>query len=359
MIVTVDLPEKKYDILIESGVLENAGQWLESIWPTHKKIAIITDQTVAKLYLDKVTASFVQAGFNVISKVVPDGESSKSLEVVNNLVEWLASEKISRTDGLVTLGGGVVGDLAGFVSGIYMRGVSYVQIPTSLLAQVDSSVGGKTAVNHAGIKNLIGVFNQPDGVLIDPNTLQTLPNKRVSEGLAEIVKTAAILDARLWRKLDGFSDINAFLKEATPVISRCCELKSEIVVADEKEKNQRLLLNFGHTIGHGLESVLGSDVISHGEAVAVGMYQLSLHTAREGLTPNMVCVELANMLSKFNLSVEMPAVNYDKLVNAIENDKKNKGTDISLVYLNEIGKASILVLPFSAAKDYFLREEQR
>lgn len=355
MIVTVDLPNKNYDITIEKGLLDRCGSWLTSIWDTNKKVAIITDGTVAEYYLDKVIHSLNKSGFKVVSKIVMSGESSKSIQIVDELITWLSTENISRTDGIVALGGGVVGDLAGFVASIYMRGIDYVQVPTSLLAQVDSSVGGKTAINMGGIKNLAGTFYQPAGVLIDPNTLLTLPNQRVSEGLAEIIKMAAILDGELWTKLANLNDIVDFLSNPTEIIGRCCELKSEVVVADEKERGQRVILNFGHTLAHGLESVLGEEKMTHGQAVAIGMYQISKLMAENHLSTDDFCLALSEMLIKFELTIDFPRFGIEQFINAIGNDKKNSGQSITLVYVKTIGQAEILTLPFSIAKSHLIK----
>ncbi|QIL46557.1 3-dehydroquinate synthase [Vagococcus coleopterorum] len=356
MNVSVNLPNESYQISIEKGLLSKCGSWLSKIWSTDKKVAIISDEEVASFYLDKVCQSVEEAGYRVVTKTISAGEASKSFTRAEELCQWLAEENMTRTDGVVALGGGVVGDLVGFVAGIYMRGISYVQMPTSLLAQVDSSVGGKTAVNTVGIKNLVGVFNQPAGVLIDPQTLTTLPRERISEGLAEVVKTAAILDVNLWTDLQKLNSIEDFLNQSESIIARCCELKASVVEADEKEAGQRVILNFGHTFGHAVEATLQSRGISHGEAVAIGMVRISEAMISYGYTPKEFMTELTDLLTKFELPITMSGLDAEAIITAMSGDKKNKGNALRLVYVSEIGNAKTLDVSFETVKDYIRKE---
>lgn len=355
MDVPITLPNKTYTITIQEASLGQVGNWLANLWSTDKKVAIITDTVVSDFYLAQVKDALADSGFNVCYKILPSGEGTKSLETTSEVMAWLTSEGLTRSDGLLALGGGIIGDLAGFVASTYMRGIDFVQLPTSLLAQVDSSVGGKTAVNCHGIKNLVGTFYQPDGVLIDPLTLGTLPSERVSEGLAEVVKMAAILDSELWHDLDQLTSVEDFLKNPTPFIARSCYLKGMIVESDEKEKGKRLLLNFGHTLAHGIEGTV-LPPIAHGQAVAIGMYQLSKVLVEKGHTPADALWHLGEMLKKFNLPVTMPPLSFELFFQSLKSDKKNRGQDIKLVYLEAIGKSEILTMPLKELEETLRKE---
>lgn len=355
MSVTVSLPDKTYTIAIESDGLRTVGDWLANLWTRPKKVAILTDTIVGKYYLEKVTQSIVESGFDVCVLTLPVGETTKSLSKAEEVLAWLSSEGLTRSDGLVALGGGVIGDLTGFIASTYMRGISFVQVPTSLLAQVDSSVGGKTAVNCGGIKNLVGTFYQPDGVLIDPLTLKSLPLERVSEGLAEVIKMAAILDKELWVELSQLSSVQEFLDNPTPFIAASCRLKTQIVQEDERESGRRLLLNFGHTLAHGIEATT-SPQIAHGQAVAIGMYQLSKRLAARVGTPDSVITELREMLTTFNLPITMPEVPIEPFIRSLKSDKKNRGDQIKLVYLQDIGNSQVLTLPISELEELLRKE---
>ncbi|OJG80130.1 3-dehydroquinate synthase [Enterococcus pallens] len=221
-------------------------------------------------------------GFDVYPYVVDAGEKTKSLVTANELYDFLTDNDFSRSDSLIGLGGGVIGDLTGFVASTYMRGLSFIQVPTSLLAQVDSSIGGKTGVNCEKAKNLIGTFAQPDGVLIDPNTLQTLPQRRLSEGMAEVIKCALIQDINLWRQLRKMTKMEDILTNSESIIKKALNVKKHLVERDEFDQGDRLLLNFGHTIGHGLEASENYEMISHGEAVALGMVQMTRGAVKKG-----------------------------------------------------------------------------
>ncbi|GCF95537.1 3-dehydroquinate synthase [Enterococcus florum] len=272
--LTIHLANKSYDIIVKKGALETVGAWVSEIW-SKRKIALISDENVFPIYGRTVTQYLEWHGFEVVSHVVPAGEKSKSLGTAEEIYDFLTDEGFSRSDSLIGLGGGVIGDLTGFVASTYMRGLSFIQIPTSLLAQVDSSIGGKTGVNCEKAKNLIGTFAQPDGVLIDPLTLESLPEKRLSEGMAEVIKCAMIRDADLWQELQKTNRLEILLGYSENIILRALKVKKALVEEDEFDQGQRLLLNFGHTIGHGLEASQNYEMISHGEAVALGMVQMT------------------------------------------------------------------------------------
>lgn len=277
----VELPSKTYEILVEKDALKRIGSWTADIWSS-RKIALISDTNVFPHYGQTVVQYLEIQGFDVYPYVVDAGEKTKSLVTANELYDFLTDNDFSRSDSLIGLGGGVIGDLTGFVASTYMRGLSFIQVPTSLLAQVDSSIGGKTGVNCEKAKNLIGTFAQPDGVLIDPNTLQTLPQRRLSEGMAEVIKCALIQDINLWRQLRKMTKMEDILTNSESIIKKALNVKKNLVERDEFDQGDRLLLNFGHTIGHGLEASENYEMISHGEAVALGMVQMTRGAVKKG-----------------------------------------------------------------------------
>ena len=354
MKVCVPLQTTPYTITFSKGGLNTVGNWLRDIWKP-QRVAIITDKTVSDLYLECVSISLKKAGFEVSHFAIQPGEASKSLDMAEVLFQWLAEEGLTRSDGIMALGGGVVGDLAGFVASTYMRGIHFVQVPTTLLAQVDSSVGGKTAVNTGAAKNLVGSFAQPSGVFIDTMTLHTLSERRIKEGLAEIIKTAAILDVKLWEMLDRFKTLDEFLKAADAVIARCCELKASVVLEDEFDNGQRLILNFGHTIGHAIEATIGYGVVTHGEAVALGMVQISQRSEDKGLMPNGITRDIKQMLIKFGLKTHIDKWDEEALLEAIAHDKKKRGNTLKLILLETIGKAKIVTVPIEEIASFLKR----
>ena len=254
MNVSVPIPGHSYEIVIERGGLNQVGDWLRTLWGD-KKVAIISDNRVAKLYAAIVENSLEKAGFQVVRFEFLEGEASKNLTTVSKVYDFLATQGMTRSDGIVALGGGVVGDLAGFAASTYMRGISFVQIPTSLTAQVDSSIGGKTGVNTAFAKNMVGTFAQPDGVFIDPEVLSTLGHRELIEGMGEVIKYGLIQDTELWQELEAMDgSVESILEHAESLISHSCLVKRDHVAADELDNGIRLYLNFGHTIGHAIEA---------------------------------------------------------------------------------------------------------
>lgn len=352
--LTVQLPNHEYEIIIEKNSLSRLGEWVAKLWK-QQKIAVITDETVDSLYGAAVLEQLLAQGFDATKLVVPAGETSKSLENTEKIYEHLAEQQFTRSDGVLALGGGVIGDLAGFAAATYMRGIHFLQVPTTLLAQVDSSIGGKTGVNTKNAKNLVGAFWQPDGVLIDPNTLNTLEPRRVREGIAEIVKSAAIADPILWKTLQGLKDEQELLANAEAIITACLKIKRKVVEEDELDNGIRLILNFGHTIGHAIENTAGYGVVSHGEAVAIGMVQINQIAEQKGLTPADTTRQLKEMLEKFNLPVAYENWNEDLLYQALTHDKKTRGTAIKIILLEEIGKAKIVPTEIEEMRDYLKR----
>lgn len=351
MKMTVNLPTYQYDIFIQKGGLKELGAWVQKLW-SPRKIMIITDQTVNEFYGNVVKTQLENAGFMLEFYVIEPGEQSKSLTEASKIYTAMSDFQMTRSDSVIALGGGVVGDLAGFVSSTYMRGLSFVQIPTTLLAQVDSSVGGKTAVNSTTAKNLIGTFAQPAGVLIDPETLETLEIRRIREGLAEVIKSAAIADLTLWEELEKYQDEADILEHAESIIYQCVDIKRKVVEADELDNGERLILNFGHTIGHAIEQVAGFGVITHGEAVAMGMFQMCTSAERLGKTPHGTTEKLTTMLRKYHLPIDSSELDRTDLFNAILHDKKARGHQLKVILLESLGKAKIETIQIEKIKDF-------
>ncbi|MBP2099691.1 3-dehydroquinate synthase [Enterococcus rivorum] len=351
MKLTVTLPNHSYDLTIEKGLLSSIGEWAETLW-NPQKIVVITDKNVEKLYGEKVLESLNASHFEATLIAVEPGEQSKSLMVAATLYDYLAEQGLTRSDGVIALGGGVVGDLAGFVASTYMRGLHFLQVPTTLLAQVDSSIGGKTAVNTSKAKNLVGTFAQPDGVLIDPLTLNTLEKRRVREGIAEIIKSAAIADKQLWNRLEELANEKDLLTHSEDIIAACCRIKRKVVEEDELDNGVRLLLNFGHTIGHALENTAGYGVLTHGEGVALGMSKINQVAEEKGQTKSGTTEELNQMIQKFNLPITTDHWKEDEIFEALTHDKKTRGGNINIILLEEIGTAKIVKIPIEEMKEY-------
>lgn len=348
----VDLSTNPYDILIERGSLTKTGEWARSVWNC-QKVAIITDNHVGDLYANQVKLSLEEAGFEVILFEFLEGEASKNLTTVNKAYDFLIENNMTRSDGIVALGGGVVGDLAGFVASTYMRGIPFLQIPTSLTAQVDSSIGGKTGVNTPKAKNIVGTFAQPKGVLIDPDVLVTLGERELIEGMGEVVKYGLIDDVELWdllEKLDGKPQ--SILENAEQIIYHSCNVKRKIVVEDEFEGGVRMYLNFGHTIGHAIEQTAGYGKVMHGEAVAIGMVQISRVAEKKGLMPDGITDQIEAMCAKFGLPTAHEPWHVDDLYAALTHDKKARGNSIKTVIVPELGSAAINQIPLEEMKEY-------
>ena len=285
-IVHVSLDERSYDLTIADGALAQVGEITRAALGSNtRRLAIISNPKVLGLYGKTVERSLRQAGFTTLTHLIGDGERAKSLRTAERAWSFLMAHRFERSDAIVALGGGVVGDLAGFVAATYQRGISFVQIPTTLLAQIDSSVGGKTAVNHPLGKNMIGAFHQPRAVVIDPSALRTLAPRELRAGLYEVIKTGIIRDRALFEMTqDSLRQISACEPEIlSRIIARCCEIKAEIVTADEREAGLRRILNFGHTIGHALESVTHYRRLKHGEAVGYGMKSAAAIAEKAGI----------------------------------------------------------------------------
>lgn len=329
-----------YEILIEKGSLELSGVLVSSVFK-NCNVALITDDIVNKLYAPIVESSLKESGFNVVKFVFPHGEESKSIEVWSRIQSFLAENHISRKDIIVALGGGVVGDMAGFVASTYLRGISFVQIPTTLLAMVDSSVGGKTAVDLPQGKNLVGTFWQPSLVIIDTNALLTLTEDQFADGAAEVIKYGAIFNKDFFNGLENGIDI----EKIDYVVEECVKMKRDIVHDDEFDRGNRQLLNFGHTIGHAIE-MFSNFSISHGKAVAMGMALVSKSSWALGLSTENCYPIIEKTLLNNNLPVECP-YSSEELMEAATRDKKISGSSITLVIPRKIGECYLHKIPLS------------
>lgn len=338
-ILKVNLKEKSYHIYIESGLLDNISEEIKKIHE-NGKIAVITDKNVERLYGEKLLNS-LKDDFEVKIISLEPGEKSKSMDVAQNVYDELLDFEITRGDLVIAFGGGVVGDLAGFISSTLFRGIPFVQIPTSLLAQIDSSIGGKVAVNSPKGKNLIGSFYHPEAVYIDPYVLKTLDKRFLYDGIAEVIKYGCIKDENLFSDLLEYSSDEEILENIEKVIYKCCKIKKDIVENDEKDMGVRMTLNFGHTLGHALEKYFDYEIYTHGEAVAVGMYSITKNSEEMGLTQRGTVDRLKQILKKYKLPYKLPYVNRLEVIENINLDKKNKGNKINLILLNKIGDSFI------------------
>jgi 3-dehydroquinate synthase len=351
MRLNVNLPEHPYDIIIKKGSLSQVGQWISQLWH-QQKVVLVTDDNVDSLYGREVASQLRNVGFEVFTFTFPAGEASKNLSTVERLWDFCAQEGLTRSDGIIALGGGVVGDLAAFAASTYMRGIHFLQIPTSLTAQVDSSIGGKTGVNSHYAKNMIGTFAQPDGVLIDPEVLKTLEKRDFREGIGEIVKCALIADKQLWIRLNEIKDADELLQEAEYFIRAACDVKRKLVVEDQFDQGTRLYLNFGHTIGHAVEAYAGYGQVMHGEAVAIGMVQISKVAESKGLMPKGLVTQIKAVLQKFQLPQTYEPWDETALFEILTYDKKARGKRIKTVLVPEIGQAKIHEISLQEMKEY-------
>jgi 3-dehydroquinate synthase len=339
--VSVELGDRSYEVRIGAGLLERVGLWLKEKDYSGKTV-VVTDTTVKGLYVDALGRSLTNAGFTVTLLEVPAGEKIKTLATATRLYEKLTDAYAERTTPVLALGGGVIGDLAGFVAATYMRGLPLVQVPTTLLAQVDSSIGGKTAVDHGRLKNNIGVFYQPVMVVADIATLKTLPENELANGLAEVIKSAAVRN----RNLFNFLEININkVQELHPevledMISETARIKAEIVAKDEREEGLRGILNYGHTVGHAIEAVSGFR-FKHGQAVAIGMMAAAKISSRMGILDESEVVRLERLIIAAGLPAQMPELDKEKVTQAMQHDKKVRGDKIRFVLLKSIGNAFI------------------
>ena len=330
MNLTVALPGREYDICMERGLLGQAGGRIRAVLPEARRLAVVTDTHVAPLYAQPLLDSLAEAGFACRLFTVPAGETSKCAERLAELWEGFMDFGLTRTDGVVALGGGVVGDLAGFAAATALRGVAFVQVPTTLLAQVDSSVGGKVAIDLKAGKNLAGAFYQPKLVLMDPTVLDTLPDAVFADGMAEVIKYGFIADEAFLATLEGAPTRPAVMEQIESVLYTCCDIKRRVVVEDELDTGLRMILNFGHTLGHAYELAGQYEACTHGQAVAAGMVRAAEVGTALGITPPELPGRIAALVGGFGLPARMEcsAVYYEA---AIGLDKKGAGESITLI----------------------------
>lgn len=340
--ITVSLDERSYPISIGAGLFNNPALLCLS---AKQKVLIITNHTVAPLYADKLTAMLDSLGCQSAVLELPDGEQYKTLDTFNTIMSYLLEHNYSRDVVIVALGGGVIGDLVGFASACYQRGVDFIQVPTTLLSQVDSSVGGKTAVNHPLGKNMIGAFYQPKAVLIDTQCLSTLPEREFAAGMAEVIKYGIIYDQDFFVWLEqNMSALYALDEEAlTYAIARCCQIKAEVVAQDEKEAGIRALLNLGHTFGHAIEAELGYGNWLHGEAVAAGTVMAAKTAQLQGLITEQELERIKTILLQAKLPIHTPdSMSFDDFIKHMMRDKKVLAGELRLVLPTGIGTSEVV-----------------
>lgn len=341
--IRVELGERSYDICIGSKILEKIGSKLKSL-STSPKTAIISNLTVYSLYGKEVLNSIKSSGFDAIPVIIPDGERYKDISIVQKIYGELLRHRLDRKSALIALGGGVIGDITGFVASTYMRGIDYIQIPTTLLAQVDSSVGGKTGVNHKLGKNMIGTFFQPKLVWIDIDILKTLPQKEFFAGLAEVIKYGVIWDAKLFAFLENNRDkiLRLDKKSLTHIIKRSCEIKAEVVSKDEREAGLRAILNYGHTIGHAIETATGYKKYLHGEALAIGMFIEAEIAESLKLLKEKTVQRIKSLIESYGLPTKIPVrINRNTLLASMQLDKKAVAGELKFILPERIGKVRI------------------
>lgn len=347
------LSSVSYDIKIQKGLLSAFGEQLRSIYKG-SSVAVITDSNVDQLYGTAIMSALTAADYKVSKIAIPAGEQSKSLINLNYVYSRMAEEDMDRTSMLVAFGGGVVGDLAGFAAATYMRGIPYVQFPTTLMSQLDSSIGGKTAINLKAGKNLAGCFYHPRAVFIDPELLETLPDRVYCDGLAEAVKYGAIRDANLFKLIKEAGSLQNIQARIEDIIYSCCSIKNTLVQKDEYDKGERQLLNFGHTIGHGLEKFFDYQKYTHGEAVGLGMLLITRSAEAANLTEKGSYDSIKELLEICQLPTEIPSLDKEKLIDIINHDKKSKAGYLNLILIRSIGNAYIHQIAKSELQNFII-----
>lgn len=352
--VNVELKERSYSILIEN-MLKNKFKYLIREKFKGEKIAIITDENIYSIYHEFIENELVDESceFKVIK--IASGESNKNMSAVIKVYDELAEFEITRSDLIVTFGGGIVGDLGGFVASTYLRGIPFIQIPTTLLAQVDSSVGGKVGVDLEQGKNLVGQFYQPLAVFIDTSFLETLEDRIFYDGMAEVIKYGCIKDAEFLKRIAADKSRKDLMKNIDDIVANCCKIKAEIVALDEFDMGERMVLNFGHTIGHGIEKYYNYNRYTHGEAVAIGMMLISKLGVSLGLCNQKDIDDLEIVLKTNKLPTVAENIDWEILIKIIKNDKKKSGSSISVILLNDIGDAKISSFEWEVFKEHILK----
>lgn len=349
-VIPVHLPQQSYEIAIAPGGLDHLGDWMTGILTKSlvlgQKVLLVSNPDIFQHYGDRAIAALKQGGFNVATCILPEGERYKTLETLQQIYDAALEHRMERASTFVALGGGVIGDMTGFAAATWLRGVSVVQVPTSLLAMVDAAIGGKTGVNHPKGKNLIGAFHQPRLVLIDPQVLKTLPEREFRAGMAEVIKYGVIWDADLFARLeaadrlDEFSALNESLLQA--ILIHSCQAKAHVVSNDEKEAGLRAILNYGHTIGHAIESLTGYTTVNHGEAVAIGMVAAGRIAAELTLWERECGDRQLALIQKTGLPTQLPAnLNIEDILTALQTDKKVKAGQVRFVLPTQIGAVTM------------------
>jgi shikimate kinase/3-dehydroquinate synthase len=344
----VDLGDRSYPIVIGQSLLSDVDLVGRHVAGT--RVAIVTNTTVGPLYLDKLSEALAARGKQVTTIILPDGEEEKNWTSLMQVFDVLLAEKCDRKTTLIALGGGVIGDLTGFAAATYMRGVPFIQVPTTLLAQVDSSVGGKTGINHPLGKNMIGAFYQPQAVIADTTTLNTLPARELSAGLAEVIKHGAIIDARFFDWIeDNIAKLVARDADALAyAIQRSCEIKADVVRQDEREGGLRAILNFGHTFGHAIEAGLGYGEWLHGEAVGCGMVMAADLSHRLGFIDASTKTRITALVKAAGLPAIAPDLGTERWLELMQVDKKNEGGQIKFILIKPLGTPVIMPVPQDA-----------
>ncbi|MBW4615437.1 MAG: 3-dehydroquinate synthase [Desmonostoc vinosum HA7617-LM4] len=344
-VISVNLPEQSYEIAIASASLDQLGERMSSL-NLGKKVLLVSNPTIFKYYGEKAIASLKSAGFEVASCTLPPGERYKNLNSIQKIYDAALENRLERSSTMVALGGGVVGDMAGFAAATWLRGINVVQVPTTLLAMVDSAIGGKTGVNHPRGKNLIGAFHQPRLVLVDPAVLKTLPMREFRAGMAEVIKYGVIWDAELFtqleasKRLDQLRYVKADLVDF--ILTHSCQAKADVVGKDEKEAGLRAILNYGHTIGHAVESLTGYRLVNHGEAVAIGMVAAGKIAVELGLWQKEDTERQNILIQKTGLPTQLPdGLNIEAIIDSLQLDKKVKAGKVRFVLPTQIGVVKV------------------
>ena len=339
--LNVTLGERSYPIYIGAGLLGDAKLYTQFV--ASRSVAVVTNKVVAPLYLERMQHALEQAGCRVVPVLIEDGEQAKAWATLDHVIDALLAARCGRDSVIVALGGGVVGDLAGFAAAVYQRGIAFIQVPTTLLAQVDSSIGGKTAINHARGKNMIGAFHQPLAVIADVATLDSLPDRELRAGIAEVIKHGFILDLQFVGWLE--SNIGKLLARDRAALShavrRSCELKAQVVGADERESGLRAILNFGHTFGHAIEAGVGYGEWLHGEAVATGMVMAAELSVRAGTLRREDADRVTALIARVGLPVHGPKLPIERYIELMQVDKKASGGRVRFILLEGLGRATL------------------
>ncbi|MFA0814441.1 MAG: 3-dehydroquinate synthase [Anaerofustis sp.] len=339
----VNLKENSYDIQIGAGLLHHAGELIRTVYPG-KRAVLVSDIQIWKLHGKALIDSLTEVGIEPQSVILPQGEQVKQLSNLEKLYTAFVEAGLTRSDIVIAFGGGVIGDLTGFAAATYMRGIRYIQIPTTLLAQVDASVGGKTAVDLNEGKNLVGAFWQPKTVIMDTDVLTTLTGRDFSSGMAEVIKYGAIRSESLFERLESIADRTKLMNEIEEIIYECCNIKRAVVEADERDTGERMLLNFGHTFGHAVEKLGNFETFTHGESVAIGMMLAVRLGIDLGITDREVLARMQNVISQFGLPTESDYTVSD-MFDTMLHDKKNISDQINFILLRTIGESIIEPMP--------------